>query len=557
MGEAVTRNFWFILLSFAALVALSFTGRTAAIVCLGLAALLVAGVMISRRPRGLAWRLATVGAVAWGIEEAAWSVTRLSDVFTPSFVTEVGYYLGAAAWLAALLTAPGRRLPRSLLLAAIPPVALVVWMLVDEAASAASLVFPMVELALLLAALPLLGGTIKAGASEGRLLLVFGFFFRALAAAAYAWLAGGTDSDYLFLWQLSYVCLGLGIYMELKDVHVDFVSAGVAVVTLQLAAARVLAFIYANPGARTGADAVAVVGSLAFLQLAVVIVILINNNERHMKAHREHRTWSALLEHSMGKSADGATLGSLMDRTLRMIPGLQGIEVHPETGRGVLAGYPYPLVAGGAEVGRLFFQRQPDATSALDTSAPLLAARIEQVREHDRWRTAALTDPLTNLLNRRGLELRAPGLLSDARRLGSAVSIGLIDIDHFKRVNDVYGHTTGDMALKELAAILQRHLRPNDLAVRWGGEEFLVVLVTDLPGALDAMRRLRRELAGATIGPVAWPLAASVGLAGGTVPASDEVLSEWIELADAALLKAKAQGRNRIESSQAQGAVGD
>jgi hypothetical protein len=83
MGEAVTRNFWFILLSFAALVALSFTGRTAAIVCLGLAALLVAGVMISRRPRGLAWRLATVGAVAWGIEEAAWSVTRLSDVFTP------------------------------------------------------------------------------------------------------------------------------------------------------------------------------------------------------------------------------------------------------------------------------------------------------------------------------------------------------------------------------------------------------------------------------------------------------------------------------------------
>lgn len=543
----MTRKFWILLVVFGALVALSFTGRNAAIVSLGIAALVVAGVSIRRRPRAAAWRLAAVGAVAWGVEEVAWSVNRLYDVFSPTFITEFGYYFGAAAWLGALLMAPSKRMPRALILAAIPPVGLVLWMLLDEVGKSAGLIFPLVELVLLLAALPFLGGTIKSGASEGRLLVVMGFFFRALAAAAYAWLSGGTDSDYLFLWLLSYVCLGLGIYMELNDLHVDFVSAGVAVVALQLAAARILVFIYANPEVRTGTDAVAVVGSLAFLQLAVVIVILVNNNDRHMRAEQAHRTWSTLLERAMGPAGDGATLTALMDRTLKTIPALKGIEVHGETGRGDLTGYPYPLVTGGTEVGRLFFQRQPEATSALDTSAPLLAARIQHVQEHNRWRTAALTDPLTNLLNRRGLEVRAASLFNEAHRSNKAVSIGLIDIDHFKRVNDVYGHTTGDQALKELAAILGRHLRPQDLAVRWGGEEFLVVLVSDIAGAQDAMRRLRRELAGAKLGQIAWPLAASVGLAGGTVPESEKVLPEWVEQADAALLRAKDLGRNRIE----------
>ncbi len=543
----MTRRFWLLLVAFAALVALSLAGRTAAIVTLGAAALMVAAVILWRRPRALSWRLAAIGAAAWGIEEAAWSINRVYDTFSPTFITEFGYYFGAAAWLGALLTASGRRFPRSLLLAAIPPVGLVLWLLVDGASNAASLIFPLVELALLVAALPFLGGTVKSGASEGRLLVIMGFFLRALAAAAYAWLGGGTDSDYLFLWLLSYVCLGLGVYMELNDLHVDFASAAVSVVTLQLAAARMLVFISTHPEASGGVHAFAVVGSLAFLQLGIVLVILYNNDDRHMRAQQAHRTWAGLLERALSPTSDGGTLAALMARTLKSIPDLKGIEVHSEGSQGELSGYPYPLVTGGTEVGRLFFNRQPDATAALDIATPLLAARIQQVQEHDRWRTAALTDPLTNLLNRRGFELRGAALVSDAHRNGKAVSIGMIDIDHFKRVNDVYGHATGDRALQELAAILARHLRPHDLAVRWGGEEFLVVLVTDLPGAVDAMRRLRRELSAAPMEQIAWPLAASVGLAGGTVPGSDLVLTDWVDQADAALLRAKALGRNRIE----------
>ncbi len=546
----MTRTFWILLAAFGALLVLSFTGRTAAIVTLGVAALLLVLVVLVRRPRAPAWRLAAVGAVAWGIEEAAWSVNRLYDSFDPTFITEVGYYLGAAAWLGALLLAPSKRVPRRLVLAGLPPVALIAWMLLDDVGTATGFIFPLVELTLLVAALPLLGGTIQRGASEGRLLVVLGFFYRALAAASYSWLDGGTDTGYLLLWLFGYLCLSLGIYMELNDVHLDFISAGVAVVTLQLATARILEFIYTHPGTGVTLNAVAVVACLGFLQITMVIMILVNNNERHMRAQQEHRNWANLLEFALSSPAEGLKLEALMDRTLRSVPGLQGIEVHGEASRGVLSGYPYPLVSGGTEVGRLTFDRQPDTTFALDAAAPLLAARLQHIREHDRWRTAALTDPLTNLLNRRGLEIRAAALLSEARHKGLPVSIGLIDLDHFKRVNDVYGHSTGDLALKELAAILVRHIRPNDLAVRWGGEEFLVVLVSDISGALDAMNRLRRELAGASVGQIAWPLAASVGLAGGRVPREEQALQRWINQADAALLKAKDRGRNRIEVAE-------
>lgn len=547
LGVKVTRNFWLLLATFSVLVGLSFTGFTMATLGPTLCALLLAQMLVRRWPRALSWRLAALGAMFWAAEEAVWSLNRLTPVSGTGTITDIGYYVGAGFWLVALLTAPSRSLPRLLVVATIPPLALVLWLLIGGFGTAVTLVFPFVELLLLLASLPVLGGAMRVGASEGRLLVLFGFFFRALGAASFSWLGGDGDTGYLLLWQLGYICLALGIYMELKDLHLDFVAAGVTVVTLQLAAARMLSFVYSNPERGNGTEAVAVIGSLAYLQLAVVLVILLSSNERHMRLQREQRTWASLIEHAMRSAGDGTALSALLDRTLRVIPGLKGIEVHSQERRGELTGYPYPLVTGGTEIGRLFFASHPGETSALDSAAPLLAARIQQAQEHTRWRTAALTDPLTGLLNRRGLEMRLPLLLEEARDSRQAVSVGLIDIDHFKRVNDVYGHATGDLVLRELAAILERQLRPSDLAVRWGGEEFLVVLATDLAGALDAMRRLRRELSVAKVGPVAWPLAASVGLAGSVTPYDETAALAWVEQADVALLRAKALGRNRIE----------
>lgn len=543
----MTRNFWLLLFALAALVGLAFTGPTMAILGPAISALLLAQMLVRRWPRALPWRLAACGAVLWAAEEVLWSLHRLFGYATTGIPTDIGYYLGAGFWLAALLTAPSRSVPRVLVVATVPPLALVLWLLIGSVDTALRLVFPFGELLLLLAALPVLGGAMRVGASEGRLLVLFGFFFRALGAASFSWLGGQGDPGYMLLWQLGYLCLALGIYMELKDLHLDFVAAGVTVVTLQLAAARMLSFVYSNPSNGTGGEAVAVIGSLAYLQLAVVLVILLTNNDRHMRLQQEQRTWSNLIEHAMRAAGDASSsLGALLDRTLRVIPGLKGIEVHSKESRGELTGYPYPLVTGGTEIGRLFFASHPGETSALDSAAPLLAARIQQAQEHTEWRTAALTDPLTGLLNRRGLGVRVPALLEEAWKTRQAVSVGLIDIDHFKRVNDVYGHATGDQVLREMAAILGRHLRPEDLAVRWGGEEFLVILVADLAGALDVMRRLRRELSVTAVDPVAWPLAASVGLAGGVTP-DEDAIPVWVEQADTALLRAKAHGRNRIE----------
>lgn len=542
----VKRYIWIFLAVLAALFVVSLLGTRYAIVTLGLSATMVAVPLLWRRPRALSWIFAAVGAVAWAIEELAWVAARLTGTFGATTITDLGYYVGAAAWFAALLLAPGKRLPRTLLLAAAPPMALLVWLLVSSAENVVSLIFPLTELALLVAALPFLGGALKRGASEGRLLVVLGFYFRTLGGAAYAWLAGGTEGGFLVIWLLSYVVLALGIYMELADVHHEMLSAGAAIVCLQLLSGVLLIQIQVRQDLRGSLDTAFVIGSLAYLQFIVVMVILLNNYRRQVEAQEELRSWSTLLDRVMSESGDGITLRGLMERTVQRLPALHGFEVHSEASHGNLSGYAYPLVTGGTEVGRLFFRRQPERTAVLDTTAPLLAARVQHLVEHQRWRHAALTDPLTGLLNRRGLELRAPELLQEARAEGRPVSVALIDIDHFKRVNDVYGHAVGDQALKTLASLLQRHIRPQDLAVRWGGEEFLVVLSSDLTGAHDAMARLRRGLQGASPRQVAWPLAASVGIAGGEVPQDDDV-ERWIDEADAALLDAKKNGRDRIE----------
>ncbi len=537
---------WLLLGSFAGLFAISLLGPPYVLLTLALAATALAVILLLRRPSSLTWRLATVGAVAWAIEECAWAVNRLAGSFEPTLLTEVAYYVGAAAWLAALILAPVKRLPRTLVVVVVPLVGFIAWLLVESGQETLAYFFPLTEFALLLAAIPFLGGLMRGGASEGRLLVALGFYLRALGAAAYTWLAGGSDSAYLMLWLLGYIVLAVGVYMEVTDVHVDLVSAGVAILCLQVVGARILALMYARPELRDGLEAVLLMGSLAFLQFAVVMVILLNNNRRQTDAQEELRSWATLLERVMADPGEGMTLAGLMDRTLKRVPSLHGIEVHEDGAKGNLSGYAYPLVTGGTEVGRLFFPRQPDSTGVLDTSAPLLAARVQQLLEHNRWRDAALTDPLTDLLNRRGFELRAPDLIARAQKQERPVSVAMIDIDHFKRVNDVYGHSTGDEALKALADLLVRHIRPHDLTVRWGGEEFLVVLNTSRAGAVDAMTRLRRELSGVTPRQIAWPLAASVGVAGGSVP-PDSGLTRWIEAADAALLEAKRLGRNRIE----------
>ena len=157
-------------------------------------------------------------------------------------------------------------------------------------------------------------------------------------------------------------------------------------------------------------------------------------------------------------------------------------------------------------------------------------------------RNLAVTDTLTGVWNRRhGTELLAADL--SARRPGQALSLLMLDIDHFKTINDTFGHQAGDHVLIEIASRLRRSLRGSDMVARWGGEEF-VVLLRDcaLPDALRVAEDIRAAIAELPFGAMG-SLTVSVGVAEAR---ASEDLTTWLERADQALYRAKRSGRNEV-----------
>jgi diguanylate cyclase (GGDEF)-like protein len=169
------------------------------------------------------------------------------------------------------------------------------------------------------------------------------------------------------------------------------------------------------------------------------------------------------------------------------------------------------------------------------TAANDTAARIEQLVD------AAERDPLTGIRNRRGFLDSAEQVL---RGRSNAV-LGIIDIDHFKRINDEFGHDTGDVILQSLARKIEDHLRRSDIAARWGGEEFAVLLPhTTVEEARLVMERLRATIAlDTTLGIEDRAVTFSCGLAPVRTFAQ---LGDATKQADAALYSAKNAGRNQV-----------
>jgi diguanylate cyclase (GGDEF)-like protein len=158
----------------------------------------------------------------------------------------------------------------------------------------------------------------------------------------------------------------------------------------------------------------------------------------------------------------------------------------------------------------------------------------------------AITDGLTGLLNRRAWQERAAALFADAQRHGHGLVLLMIDLDHFKLINDRLGHDAGDQALQVVARVLKATVRSADLVGRYGGEEFCVLLThTDATSALAYDQRLRKALAAAVQAELEAPLSYSVGLAAARHP--DTTVTALLKRADEALYAAKQAGRNRLE----------
>jgi len=156
----------------------------------------------------------------------------------------------------------------------------------------------------------------------------------------------------------------------------------------------------------------------------------------------------------------------------------------------------------------------------------------------------SLTDPLTGLGNRRRLEEALPVEVKRVERTGARLSAFIADLDHFKRVNDVYGHEAGDAVLAAFGDCLRRHARANDVVVRSGGEEFVVLMPhTMLDDAILVADRFRESLAATIIAPLPQAVTVSVGVA---ELASREQGDALLRRADRALYRAKRMGRNVV-----------
>jgi diguanylate cyclase (GGDEF)-like protein len=168
------------------------------------------------------------------------------------------------------------------------------------------------------------------------------------------------------------------------------------------------------------------------------------------------------------------------------------------------------------------------------------------IKAEKRLLAAATTDPLTGLANRSQFHLRAVTELNRARRRGEPVAVVLADVDHFKRINDEFGHEAGDRVLVRLAALLRDCLREVDVLARWGGEEFLALLpASDSGSAADVAERLRQAVAAVRIdlGGRTVQLTMSFGIA---QVLDHHDLQQATARADQALYDSKRAGRNRV-----------
>lgn len=217
-----------------------------------------------------------------------------------------------------------------------------------------------------------------------------------------------------------------------------------------------------------------------------------------------------------------------------------------------------PLLARGDLVGLLTIEPAvdyPEASRWLEENQEAAASLAEQlalalmnIKLRDSLQEQSLRDALTGLYNRRQMDSSFADLFTKARRKDLPLSVLLIDIDHFKKLNDIHGHAVGDEALKLLAGLLQDMFRGSDLACRYGGEEFVVLLPgADLQVAASRAEELRHRCEEIKLiaqgQPISFTLSIGVAALNSGVSQPDELLKR----ADDALYTAKHQGRNRVE----------
>ncbi|MBB3284194.1 GGDEF domain-containing protein [Mitsuaria sp. BK037] len=280
-------------------------------------------------------------------------------------------------------------------------------------------------------------------------------------------------------------------------------------------------------------------GAIALLSLAVLTWFLIRPDYRVRMVVFTGTMTACVLAHARLVLRDGRGFAA------RLIAGTLLLQAAVLVGRGLASFW-----VDGAQSSRFAMTTVQTAYiasycfSVLLLSVGVLLMASERVREE--FELLATRDALTGALTRRAV-LQAGGEEFDRwRRYGQPLSLVLLDIDHFKQVNDRHGHQAGDRVLSGAVAAMRGELRVNDRLGRYGGEEFVILLPsTDAEAARASAERVRAALAAHAPEPGIPPCSASLGVA--WAQPGDTSLDALLARADAALYRAKANGRNRVE----------
>jgi len=225
---------------------------------------------------------------------------------------------------------------------------------------------------------------------------------------------------------------------------------------------------------------------------------------------------------------------------------------------GYLAGYKetrsemcIPLVSFGQKLGVLALDNaapnsfQPSDVRPLESVGSICAAAIQNAHSFERAKAMADVDGLTGIFNRRHFEKRITTEIERLSRYKHGMAVLMVDLDHFKRINDEFGHLLGDEVLRAASKLMTHHLRKADVVCRYGGEEFAIVLPeTQGEKALAVAEKLRRQVEDYNFPGVARQVTISVGVA--DFPEHGRTRDEIIKAADDALYAAKQAGRNRV-----------
>jgi diguanylate cyclase (GGDEF)-like protein len=192
------------------------------------------------------------------------------------------------------------------------------------------------------------------------------------------------------------------------------------------------------------------------------------------------------------------------------------------------------------------------ASRVLTVIANQAAASLDLIRLKERHKRLAARDGLTQLYNRRAFDERLAKARAREERqpAGGRFGVLLLDIDHFKKLNDTFGHPAGDAALKHTARVLEQHLREGDEAARYGGEEFAIILPgADAAGALPLAERVRAAIEKSHLVFEGARLAVTVSVGVAAWPEDGHELPDLLGAADRALYAAKEGGRNRVAAA--------